>query len=207
VQCGEPMGKMLGSLSSDGPLHNECIVKYKLTHVERCAHCDRKLSGQRMGLGGKKLHPECVADFKAKKPFVRQGKMGLLKKFSIGRSGGLFGSSKNWKERYFVLSPEGNTLSFYESEAVMKQRKAPSCVIPLVKQTTRLITRPMKKHHPEASNVSREFVLVFKDNPGSQEHRLLCQSTTWEEHDAWCDVLHDYVCIVDAYDDGVEIAP
>jgi hypothetical protein len=203
VQCGEEMGKMLGSMSCDGPLHNECIVKYRLTHVERCAHCDRRLEGQRMAIGGIKVHPDCVANFKAKIPFVKRTKSGLLKKFSIGRSGGLFGGSKNWKERFFLLDAAANTLSFYESEAVMKQGKPTSGAILLDKKSCRLITRPMKKHHSEASNVSREFVLIFKEK--GTEQRLLCQSATWEDHDAWCDVLHDYICTVDAFEDGVEI--
>lgn len=156
-----------------------------------------------MAIAGNKLHPECVANYKAKIPFVKRSKTGLLKKFSIGRSGGLFSGSKNWKERFFSLDPKANTLNFYENEATMKQGKSASGVILLEKKLTRLVTRPMRKHHPEASNVSREFVLIFKEK--GIEQRLLCQTATWEEHEAWCDVLHDYICTVDAVEDGVEI--
>lgn len=231
IQCGGAMRNILGVMSPEGPLHNDCVVKYRLTHVERCVHCDRPLKESRVVLGGRKLHPDCLQDFKAKKPFVPRTKVGVLKKFAVGKSKGLF-QSKNWKERFFVLSPEAHddvlsspptsprggqgpapiaapttttgTLAYFESEDAMKQGKQPSGSIPLNREKSRLITKPMKHHHAEASNVSKDIVIVFWED--GQEFRLLVQCASWQEQAEWIDALTDYIRTVDSPDDNVEIA-
>ena len=93
IHCGVAMGAFLGTMTENGPIHNECIPAYKRNHVERCAHCDRALGTKRTILNGKKLRPECVADFKAGKPYVPPTMEGPLTKFAIGRS---FFSGKNF---------------------------------------------------------------------------------------------------------------
>ena len=70
IHCFKTMRGALGVMTGEGPVHNDCVEDYNRTHVERCAHCDRKLGMQRIILNGKKLRPECVADYKAGKKFV-----------------------------------------------------------------------------------------------------------------------------------------
>lgn len=184
------MGHFLGTMTPEGPIHNECIPAYKRGLVERCAHCDCVLRETRTILNGKKLHPECVADFKAKKPFLPPSKQGILQKFAIGRS---FFGSKNWKERFFVLSKQSG-LAYYESQQAFNEGKAPKGTVPLSGQS-RLITHPNRLIHKEALNPSTEFIIIFFEQ--NEERRLLVAAKTWQEHDEWTRTLESYIKIVD----------
>ena len=191
VHCGVAMGNFLGTMTEDGPVHNDCVPAYRRLHVERCMHCDCVLPpGKRTILNGNKLHPECVADFKAKKQWVPPSKTGVLQKFAVGRS---FFGSKNWKTRYFVLSKETG-LTYYESLEKFQQNGGPRGKVSLDAKT-RLITKPTRQIHKEALNPSKEFIIVFVE--GSTELKLLAAASSWQEHDEWTKVLQCYIKIVD----------
>jgi hypothetical protein len=190
VYCGVSMGSFLGTMTPDGPLHNDCVPAYKRLQVERCVHCDCVLRDSRSILNGKKLHPECVPDFKAKKPYVPPRKEGLLTKFAVGRS---FFSGKNWKERYFVLSKQTG-FAYYEDKKAFDAGKAPKNVVMITPQV-RMITRPTRMIHKDAMNPSKEVILVFFE--GGVERRLLVQCKSWQEHDEWVRVLEAYIKIID----------
>lgn len=190
IHCGVPMGSFLGSMTPEGPLHNECVPAYRRGRVERCAHCDCVLRQGRSLLNGKKLHPECVADFKAKKTYVPPTRKGLLMKFSVGRS---FFCGKNWKSRYFVLS-KGVGFAYFESQQEFDGGKPPKGAITFTPQT-RLVTHPNKRIHREAENPSLDFMILFHE--GAEERRLLCAAKTWQEHDEWVKDLECYIKIVD----------
>lgn len=151
-----------------------------------------------------KVHPECVEDLKARRPYVPPRREGLLKKFSVGRSKSLFASKKNWKERYFVLSPEFGGFAYFESQAAWEGKKEPEGLVKLDRSKCRLITRPEKKHHSEVTNMSKEFVIVFYE--GEQELRLLCSAASWEEQQAWCDAITGHLTMVDDVRDEVTLA-
>jgi hypothetical protein len=190
IHCGVAMGAFLGSMTEDGPLHNECVPMYKKNRIERCAHCDCVLRNQRMIVAGHKLHPECVADFKAKKPFTPPMKQSMLKKFAVGRS--TFGK-KNWKDRYFVLSKETD-LSYYESMETFRAGAAPKGKV-FIDATTKLITKPTRMHHTEALNPSKELLLIFTES--GKLLKLLIACSSWAEHEEWARALEFYVKIVD----------
>ena len=65
VQCGVKMGAFLGTMTEEGPVHNECVANYRRSKIERCAHCDQPLEDKRVLLQGKKFHPQCIDDHKA----------------------------------------------------------------------------------------------------------------------------------------------
>lgn len=190
IHCGVNMGNFLGTMTPDGPIHNECIPAFKRLQVERCVHCDCVLREARTIIGGKKLHPGCVPDFKAKKPFEPPRKEGILSKFAVGRS---FFSGKNWKERYFVLSKQTG-LAYYENAQAYQSGKPPKNAVMLTPQV-RMITRPTRLIHKDAMNPSTEIIIVF--NEGGQERRLLMACKNWEEHDEWVRVLEMYIKNVD----------
>jgi hypothetical protein len=190
LHCGVAMGSFLGTMTDDGPLHNECVPMYKSKRVERCVHCDCVLKNQRMVVSGNKLHPECVADFKAKKPFVPPMKQSMLKKFAVGRS--TFGK-KNWKDRYFVLSRETD-LSYFESSEAFRSGAAPKGKV-VIDASTKLITKPTRMHHIEALNPSKELLLIFTEN--EKPFKLLIACNSWAEHEDWARALEFYVKIVD----------
>lgn len=193
IQCGVSVNNFLSTMTPDGPLHNECIPKYQRSKVERCAHCDNVLKLKRTILNGTKLHPECVADYKAKNPYVRPSKQGMLNKFAVGRS--MLGS-KNWKERFFIISPDvNNSLAYYENEAAFREGKPPKNVVSIDPKTTRLITHPNKQIHPQALNPSTEMIVVFFEE--GKERRLLMEAKGYEEHDDWVRVLECYIKIID----------
>ena len=191
------MGSFLGTMSEDGPLHNECIPMYKKGRIERCAHCDCVLRNQRTIVSGNKLHPECVTDFKAKKPFVPPKKQSMVKKFAVGRS--TFGK-KNWKDRFFVLSRETN-LSYYESAEAFHAGNSPKGVV-VIDSTTRLITKPTRSMHIEALNPSKELLIMFTEN--GKPYKLLFSCSNWAEHEEWARALEFYVKIVDDPKDYVD---
>lgn len=198
IHCGVPMGAFLGSMTVEGPIHNDCVVAYRRARIERCVHCDCVLRQGRTIIGGKKMHPECVADFKAKKPFVPPSKKGVMNKFAVGRSS-LFGG-KNWKERFFVLSPETG-LAYYENQKQFDEGKSPKSFVNFTPKT-RLITRPNRRIHKEAMDPSKEFIVVFAE--GAEERQLLCATKSWQEHDEWCRLLECYIKIVDDPKDSGE---
>jgi hypothetical protein len=191
IQCGVGMGNFLGTMTEDGPLHNECVPMYQKKLIERCAHCDCVLRNQRMIVTGKKLHPECVSDFKAKKPFVPPMKQMMLKKFAIGRS--TFGR-KNWKDRYFVLSKE-TQLSYYESMESFRSGASPKGKVALDGADAKLISKPTRMHHPEALNPSKELVICFSE--GGKALKLLIATTSWADHEEWARALEFYIKNVD----------
>jgi hypothetical protein len=197
IHCKVAMGSFLGIMSPDGPIHNECIPAYKRAHVERCAHCDNVLKASRTIINNVKLHPECLNDYKAKKPYVPPTKEGILSKFAIGRS---FFGKKNWKERYFYISKETG-LCYYESQDSKVQGKAPKGTIPMSNET-RLVTRPTRMIHKEAMNPSTELLLIFHE--GGKEHRLLMAAKTYQEHDDWVRVFECYLKKIDDPKDIVE---
>ena len=190
IHCGVPMGNFLGAMTPDGPLHNDCIPAFKRLQVERCAHCDCVLRESRTIIGGKKLHPECVNDFKAKKPFVPPRKEGMLNKFAIGRS---FLGSKNWKERYFVVSKESG-LAYFDDKAAFDAGKPPKNAIAMTPEV-RMVTKPTRLVHEAAANPSTDIVIFFKE--GGKEHKLLISCKNWPEHNEWCRVLESYIKVVD----------
>ncbi len=190
IHCGVAMGAFLGSVTPEGPLHNECVPAYRRSRIERCAHCDCILRQSRTIIGGKKVHPECVADFKAKKPFVPPMKKGSMTKFAVGRS---FFCGKNWKERYFVLSKDTG-LAYFENLKEFDAGKPPKGSVTFSAES-RLITRPDRRIHTESVNSSLEFIVVFYE--GGVERRLLCATKTWQEHDEWCRTLECYIKIID----------
>eukprot|EP00760_Papus_ankaliazontas_P035450 PhM_4_TR7801/c0_g1_i1/m.2009 len=193
VHCFRSLKGTLGVTCEEGPLHNDCIEDYNRTKVERCVHCDCKLKEQRTILNGKKLHPECVADFKAGVKFVPTPVYGEMRKFSIGRS--VLGS-KNWQTRYFA--PEiGVGLYYYPSKQDFEDgKKDPKRLIPIWNQGTRLVTRPDRWIHPEASNPSKEMVVYWHEE--DKEMSCLLQAATWQEHDTWVRFFETVIKIVDA---------
>jgi hypothetical protein len=197
IHCGVKMGNFLGCMTDDGPLHNECVPLYRRKKIERCAHCDNVLGTQRTVLNGSRLHPSCVADYKANKPYEPPKMQGKLTKFAVGRS--IFGS-KNWKERFFVLS-KATGLAYYEDEASHTAGKPPRNVVVLTSET-RLITKPTKFIHKDASNPSKEFVIIFFE--GGIERRILIRCEDWQEHDAWIATLECYIKDIDNPKDLVE---
>lgn len=190
IHCGVNMGNFLGSMTAEGPIHNECIPVYKRTQIERCAHCDCVLREARSVINGKKIHPECVTDFKAKKPYEPPRKEGVLMKFAVGRS---FFSGKNWKERYFVLSKQTG-LAYYENKQAFQTGKPPKNAVMLTGQV-RMITKPTRYIHKDASNPSKELIIVFFE--GGQERRLLVAAKNFQEHDEWVRTLESYIKNVD----------
>jgi len=190
IHCGVAMGAFLGTMTENGPIHNECIPAYKRNHVERCAHCDRALGTKRTILNGKKLRPECVADFKAGKPYVPPTMEGPLTKFAIGRS---FFSGKNWKDRYFVLNKQ-NGLCYYENEDAYRAGKAPKGSVPMALDT-RLVTRPTRQLHKECINQSKEMMVIFQEQ--GNERMLLMSAPTWQKHDEWVEVFKCYLKKID----------
>lgn len=114
---------------------------------------------------------------------------GYLKKFAVGRSGFF----KNWKRRFFTCQ-EG-VLQYFESE---KSTSALS-TIDLDEQAMRLVTRPSKRTHPEAVPAvpSLDFVLIFHENGGSEERKLLLRADTAEEHMQWCVIIGAFCDEVD----------
>jgi hypothetical protein len=190
IHCGVNMGNFLGTMTPDGPIHNECIPAFKRLQIERCVHCDCVLREARTVIGGKKMHPECVADFKAKKPFEPPRKEGALMKFAVGRS---FFSGKNWKERYFVLSKQTG-LAYFENKQAYSSGKPPKNAVMLTPQV-RMITKPTRLIHKDATNPSTEIIIVFFE--GGEERRLLIACKNWQEHDEWVRTLETYVKNVD----------
>eukprot|EP00759_Apiculatamorpha_spiralis_P045782 PhF_6_TR42629/c1_g2_i1/m.64102 len=193
VHCFKTMRRTLGQMSDQGPVHNDCVEDYNRTKIERCAHCDCKLREQRTLLNGKKLHPECVVDFKAGVKFVPQLVFGQLKKFSIGRS--LLGS-KNWQTRYFAPEVDKGLYYYKTKEDAEAGRK--DKYIPIYQAGCRLVTHPTKGLHPEATNPSKEFVIIWNEGGGEKELMALLQASTWQEHDSWCKFLECVIKIVDA---------
>ena len=197
IHCKVAMGAFLGTMTPEGPIHNECIPAYKRLHVERCAHCDCVLKTSRTIINGSKVHPECLADFKAKKPYEPPTKEGILSKFAVGRS---FFGKKNWKERYFTLS-KATGLCYYESANDSKSGKTPKGIVPMSAET-RLVTRPTRQIHKEAMNPSTELLLIFSEQ--GSERRLLMAAKTWQEHDEWVKVLSCYLKRIDDPQDIVD---
>eukprot|EP00744_Colponema_vietnamica_P002234 GILI01003555.1.p1 GENE.GILI01003555.1~~GILI01003555.1.p1 ORF type:complete len:265 (-),score=35.89 GILI01003555.1:472-1266(-) len=203
AHCGLDMRNILGILTADGPVHNDCIPGYKRLHVERCVHCDCVLPpGKRSIVGGAKLHPECVADYKAKKPWVPPTRSGEMRKFSVGRS---FFGGKNWQQRYFSLSKKDG-LAYWEKKEFADAGQGPKgCAI--LDSRARLITHPTRQIHKEASNPSKHFIVIFFESASSKkEMMLLCECTTWEEHDEWTKVLQSYIKNVDDPKDVKELS-
>ena len=192
IYCKMPMGKLLGTQTPEGSIHNDCVPGYKRRNIERCAHCDCELpAGKRSVINGKKLHPECVADFKAKKVWVPPTKTGILQKFAVGKSF-LFGS-KNWKQRFFVLSQKTG-FAYFETNQEYEKGAAPKGKVTFTPQT-RLVTHPSRSLHREAMNPSKEFIVIFFE--GGKERKLLVAASSWQEHDEWTKVLQAYIKIVD----------
>lgn len=202
AHCGIEMRNILGIMTVDGPVHNDCIPAYKRLRVERCGHCDNVLPpGKRSIVAGIKLHPECVPDFKAKKPYVQPSKDGVMRKFAVGRS---FFGSKNWQTRFFSLSRD-NGLRYWEKKEDMDAGKPPKGKVAF-EPRTRLITHPTRQVHPEATNPSNHFIIVFYESPSAKkELMLVCECKGWQEHDEWTRVLETYIKIVDDPKDVKEL--
>lgn len=203
AHCGVEMRNILGIMTVDGPVHNDCIPAYKRLRQERCGHCDNVLPpGKRSIVAGIKLHPECVADFKAKKPYVQPSKEGVMRKFAVGKS---FFGSKNWQTRYFSVTKD-NDLRYWETKEDMDAGKSPKGTVQIDPKRTRLITHPTRLIHKEATNPSNHFIIVFFESASSKkELMLLCECKGWQEHDDWTRVLETYIKIVDDPRDIKEI--
>eukprot|EP00758_Cryptobia_borreli_P004770 Tbor_TRINITY_DN4570_c0_g1::TRINITY_DN4570_c0_g1_i1::g.15736::m.15736 len=196
IQCDLPMGKILGVQTPHGPVHNDCVPYYNKNNEEYCKHCDLVLTeGKILIIKGEKVHPDCAPDYKAGRPYVLPTKKGSLRKFSTGRG---FTGVKNWRERFFCVSPNINGLAYFANKGDFETGSKPKGIIKFT-EDIRLIQHPLREVHPEASNPSKDFILVFKED--GKEFKLLMSAATWQEHDEWTNILKAYIKIIDHPDD------
>lgn len=192
VQCGVKMGAFLGTMTEEGPIHNECVANYRRAKIERCAHCDQPLEDKRVLYSQKKFHPQCVDDHKAGRVWEPPAMTGMLSKFACGRS--KFFGSKNWKDRFFVINSKTGGMVYYESEEAYRSGKQPKNMA-AISRTTRLVTKPNKFIHKSADNPSTELILYFQE--GGKELSLLVRCKDWKEKDQWQKCLANYIKDID----------
>jgi hypothetical protein len=131
-----------------------------------------------------------VPDVEPKKP-QQVTHRGWLTKFSLGRS--RFGRS-NFKRRFFVLSGIGEMalLGYYENEQCAKQIGS----VALSFSSSRLVTTPTPRSHPEANGkADTDMCLIFAEN--GKERRLLLRADSAGEKMDWLNRFDKVVQSVD----------
>ncbi len=199
AQCGVKMGAFLGTKTEDGrPIHNECVPNYRRATVERCAHCDQPLLVERIKIKDKKtgeekkLHPACVDDYKAERPYEPPEETGYMTKMACGRS--RFFGLKNWKKRFFVINKRTGGLLYYEDEQAYRSGKPPKNMAAISK-ASRMITKPTRFIHQGASSENLELIIVFQE--GGKELRLLVRADDYETKMKWQRTLSAYIKDID----------
>ena len=199
VQCGVKMGAFLGTMTEEGPVHNECVANYRRAKIKRCAHCDQPLEDKRVLFKEKKFHPQCIDDHKAGRTWEPPAMTGVMQKFAVGRS--KFFGAKNWKERFFVINSKTGGLVYYENEEAYRSGKPPKNMAGFSKNT-RMVTKPSKFTHKNASNPSKELIIIFQE--GGKEMQLLLKWDEWTTKDQWQKCLANYIKDIDNPQDTKE---
>ena len=196
VMCGIKVGAFLATTCDEGVIHNECVAAYRRKIIERCAHCDQPLAKNRTIIkkDGKdvKLHPECLDDYRAGRKWEPPAMTGMVRKMAVGRS--KWCGSKNWKDRFFVINQATKALVYYASEEAYRTGQNMKNMAAIT-DATRLVTKPTKFIHPQATNPSTQLIVVFKE--GGQDLRLLFECKDWKEKDEWQRVLSCYIKDID----------
>ena len=207
--CNEKIDQGWGEMTIVGTMHRKCVLPWKRDQAmnkDRCTHCDAFLEEKRMLKGKAKLHPDCVDEWKAKKPWIKPTKMGIVDKFAMGRS--TFGK-KNWKTRHVVISPdiEGTGgIAYWEDLKAYETKKPPKNSLK-IGELVRMVSRPNTLCHAACTSANNEICLIFptpevtKVDSNAKDHRLLLRFSGLQEKEAYLEVLKKYVRIIDYPDD------
>jgi hypothetical protein len=113
---------------------------------------------------------------------------GYLQKFAVGRSGFF----ANWKRRFFVC--DRGVFAYMESAT---SGKALSIINLADGAGLRLVTRPSTRTHAECRFPEFELVLIFLEDGGKNERKLLLRADTVEDKLAWARLLGAFTPEVD----------
>ena len=212
VYCKKKIDQGWGEMTSVGTMHRACVLPWKRDQSiggDRCTYCDAQLGDKRMVKGIAKLHPECAADWKAKKLWVKPTKMGTVDKFAMGRSKFC---KKNWKTRYIVISPdiEGTGgIAYYKNLKAYENKKPPKNSLK-IGELVRMVSWPNALCHSACTSRNTEICLIFPTpevttvNPAARDHRLLLRFSGAQEKEAYLAILQKYVRLIDYPDDYLQ---